>query len=222
MSFGDGEPITVDVDRDVGRAPPALRRTARPRAPAVEVDERGFVEVDAVDAARHGRRRVRASATSCATPQLAHVGFAEGMVAIKDILGEDPVPVDYGKVPWCIYCHPEVAFAGMSEEAAKEAGLDVVVSKHRFVGNGRALIIGETDGLVKVIAEKDADGKAGPDPRRAHGRPVGHRATRARATSPSTGKRRSTKSGQFIQPHPTLSEMFGETVLALTGRGLHG
>ena len=80
-------------------------------------------------------------------------------MVVKDILGESPVPVDYDKVPWAIYCHPEVAFAGYSEEAAKEAGYDVVTSKHRYRGNGRALIIGETEGMVKIIAEKRADGK---------------------------------------------------------------
>src|SRR5581483_142647 len=84
-------------------------------------------------------------------PQLAHVGYAEGVFVIRDILGEDPVPVDYSRVPWCIYCHPEVAFAGFSEEAAKEAGYDVVVKKMPYAHNGRAQIIGEGEGLVKVI-----------------------------------------------------------------------
>ena len=58
------------------------------------------------------------------TPQLAHVGFAEAIVAVKGMLGEPVVPVDYGKVPWAIYCHPEVAFCGMTEAQAKEAGID--------------------------------------------------------------------------------------------------
>ena len=95
------------------------------------------------------------------TPQLAHVGFAEGIVVIKGILGEPVVPVDYGRVPWAIYCHPEVAFAGLTEAAAKEAGFDVVVKKDPFGGNGRALIIGETEGLVKVVAERLPDGTTG-------------------------------------------------------------
>ncbi len=60
------------------------------------------------------------------TAQLAHVAFAEAIVVIKDILGEAPAPVDYTRVPWCIYCHPEVAFAGLSEDAAEAAGHDVV------------------------------------------------------------------------------------------------
>ena len=77
---------------------------------AVRVDERGFVEVD--ECCRTAEDGIWAIGDVIATPQLAHVGFAEGIFVIKDILGEDPCPVDYGKVPWCIYCHPEVAFAG--------------------------------------------------------------------------------------------------------------
>ena len=67
----------------------------------------------------------------------------------------------YDRVPWAIYCHPEVAFAGPSEEAAREAGHDVVVAKHQFRANSRAQILGELDGLVKIIAKKNADGSAG-------------------------------------------------------------
>jgi dihydrolipoamide dehydrogenase len=157
-----------------------------------------------------------------ATPQLAHVGFAEGIVVIKDILGEDPVPVDYGKVPLCIYCHPEVASAGHSEESAKEAGFDVVTSKHRYMGNGRALIIGEADGIVKIIAEKDPQtgngGRilgvhmAGPWVTEQLGQ--GYLAVNWEATVDEVA--------HFIQPHPTLSELFGESIMALTGRSLHG
>lgn len=120
----------------------------------VSIDSRGFVEVD-------GRMRtsvpgIYAIGDLTATPQLAHVAFAEAIVAIKDILNEEPAPVDYAKVPWGIYCHPEVGFCGMTEAAAKEAGYDVIVSKHQFAGNGRAMIMGETDGMVKLIAEKAA------------------------------------------------------------------
>ena len=89
-------------------------------------------------------------------PQLAHVGFAEGISIVKTVLGEHPTPVDYEKVPWVIYCRPEVASCGLTEEQARERGHDVVVAKHRFGGDGRAIIIGETEGLVKLVT--DADG----------------------------------------------------------------
>jgi dihydrolipoamide dehydrogenase len=190
----------------------------------VDVDDRGFVLVD--EYMRTSLEGVYAVGDLVALgegihPQLAHVGFAEGILVIKEILGEDPVPVDYGKVPWCIYCHPEVAFAGHSEQSAKEAGHDVVVSKHQFRGNSRAQIIGETEGLVKIIAEKTADGKAGTilgvhmvGPWVTEQLGQGYLAVNWEATVDEVA--------QFIQPHPTLSELFGESVLAMTGRGLHG
>jgi len=74
---------------------------------------------------------MRSSAEACgppatwSTPAAAHVGFAEGIAVVKGILGEPVVPVDYGAVPWCIYCHPEVAFVGMTEAQARQAGIDV-------------------------------------------------------------------------------------------------
>jgi dihydrolipoamide dehydrogenase len=186
----------------------------------VVVDQRGFVEVD--ERCRTAEDGIWAIGDVIATPQLAHVGFAEGIVAISDILGEEPVPVDYGKVPWCIYCQPEVAFAGHSEQSAKDAGFDVVTSKHRYSGNGRALIVGEPEGLVKIIAEKDpATGTGGRilgvhmvGPWVTEQLGQGYLAVNWEATVDEVA--------HFIQPHPTMSELFGESVLALTGRSLHG
>ena len=154
------------------------------------------------------------------TPQLAHVGFAEGVLIIDQILGDRVVPVDYTRVPWCIYCHPEVAFAGLSEEAAREAGFEVVTKKDPYGGNGRALILGEPEGLVKVICEKAPDGRAG----RVLGvHMVGPWVTEqlGQAYLAVNWEATPDEIAHYIQPHPTLSETFGETMLALTGRGLH-
>jgi dihydrolipoamide dehydrogenase len=185
----------------------------------VEVDDKGFVKVDAT--MRTSADGVWAVGDIVNTPQLAHVGFAEAIVAIKDILGEHAVPVDYEKVPWCIYCHPEAAYAGLTEEGAKEAGYDIVVEKLKMVGNGRAIIVGETDGLVKIVAEKTADGKAGRvlgvhivGPWATELLGQGYLAVNWEATVDDIAA--------LLQPHPTLSESFGEAVMALTGRGLHG
>jgi dihydrolipoyl dehydrogenase len=218
VSFGDGG--KVDVERvvvSVGRR--ALSDSLGLEGTGVEVDDRGFVVVD--DRCRTTAAGVYAVGDVIATAQLAHVGFVEAMVAVQDILGEEPVPVDYSRVPWCIYCHPEVAFAGLSEDAAKEAGHDVVTIKHRLGGNGRALIIGETEGLVKIIAQKDADGRAGQvlgvhmvGPWVTEQLGQGYLAVNWEATVDEVA--------HFIQPHPSLSESFGEAMLALTGRGLHG
>ena len=185
---------------------------------AVALDERGFVEVAEYMATAEAG--VWAVGDCVATPQLAHVGFAEGMLAIKGILGEQGLPIDYGKVPWGIYCRPEVAFAGYSEADAKEAGYDVVASKHRYSANSRAKIIGDQEGLVKVIAEKTPDGKAGTilgvhmvGPWVTEQLGQGYLAVNWEATVDEVA--------QFIQPHPTLSELFGDTVQDLTGRRLH-
>ncbi|HVM09521.1 MAG TPA: dihydrolipoyl dehydrogenase [Acidimicrobiales bacterium] len=222
VEFGEGESLDVDVVVvSVGRRPNSDGLLGD--GTAVEVDERGFVRTD--EWLRTGEENVYAVGDLISTgtgvhPALAHVGFAEGIQVIKTILNEKTVPVDYGKVPWCIYTYPEVAFAGYSEEAAKEAGLDVVVKKDPFIGNGRALILGEPEGMVKVIAEKRPDGKAGTilgvhmvGPWVTEQLGMAYLSVNWEATVEEVA--------QFIQPHPTLSEVFGETVLALTGRGLH-
>jgi len=217
ISFGEGETLDVDVVVvSVGRRP--LSESLGLEATAVEVNERGFVVID--ELCRTAEPGVYAVGDLVPTPALAHVGFAEAIVAIKHMLGERAIPVDYGNVPWCIYCHPEVAFAGHSEQSAKEAGLDIAVSKHRFMGNGRAIILGEPEGMVKIIALKDAAGKAGQiigvhmvGPWVTEQLGQGYMAVNWEATVDEVA--------QFIQPHPSLSELYGESVMALTGRGLH-
>jgi dihydrolipoamide dehydrogenase len=217
VHFGEGEEVSVEaVVVSVGRRP--LSDNLGLQGTKVQVDGRGFVEVDAY--MRTGEPGVYAAGDLVNTPALAHVGFAEAVVIIDQILGDRVIPVDYGKVPLCIYCHPEVAFAGLSEEDAREAGYDVITKKDPFGGNGRALIIGEPDGVVKVICEKGPDGKAG---RILGVHMVGPWVTEQLGQGYLSVNWEATPSevGQFIQPHPTLSETFGETILALTGRGLH-
>jgi dihydrolipoamide dehydrogenase len=218
VAFGDGESIDVEaVVVSVGRRPFAdLLGLA---GTGVAVDDRGFVAVD--ERCRTGEPGVWAVGDLINTPQLAHVAFAEGMLAIRDILGEQPTPLDHHGTPWCIYCHPEVAFAGHTEESAKDAGFDVVTSAHRFISNGRAKIVGDTDGIVKVIAERRPDGTGGRilgvhmvGPWVTEQLGQGYLAVNWEATIDDVAA--------FIQPHPTMSELFGETVLSLTGRSLHG
>jgi dihydrolipoamide dehydrogenase len=115
-----------------------------------------------------------------------------------------------------VYTHPEVAWAGLTEPEAKEAGYDVEVHKHKFSGNGRAMIIGDTDGLVKVVAQK-----GGPilgfhlvGPWASELLAEGYLAVNWQALPEEVG--------HFIHPHPSLSEAIGETMLTFTGRSLHG
>jgi dihydrolipoamide dehydrogenase len=217
VSFGEGETLEVDaVIVSVGRRPftdqLGLANTK------VAVSDRGFVEVDAY--CRTNVANVYAVGDLINTPQLAHVAYAEAILVVKQVLGETAIPVDYDRVPWAIYCSPEVAWAGPGEEAAKAAGYDVVVAKHQFRANSRAMIIGETDGLVKIIAKKNPDGTAGQvlgvhmvGPWVTEQLSGGYLAVNWEATVEEIA--------HFIQPHPSLSELFGETVMSLTGRSIN-
>jgi len=179
----------------------------------VEIDDRGFVVVD--DQLRTSVAGVYAAGDVVDTPALAHVGFAEAVVIVKTILGEPVTPIDYEKVPWVVYSHPEVAWCGLTEEQARAAGHDVVVSTHRFAGDARAMILGDTEGLVKLVA--DADGQllgvhlAGPWATELLGE--GYLSVNWEANAADIAA--------LIHPHPTLSEVFGEAALSLTGRSIH-
>jgi dihydrolipoamide dehydrogenase len=215
--LGDGSSVEADcVVVAVGRRP--VTEGLVGEGTGVMVDDRGFVVVD--EWMRTGVEGVWAVGDVAGGPQLAHVGFAEGIVAVKGMLAEPVVPVDYGRVPWCIYSQPEVAFCGITERQAREAGIDVAVIAEPLAGNSRARILGDTDGLVKVIAERDADGRAG---RLLGVHMVGPWATELLSAGYLAVNWEATveEVAGFIQPHPTLSEAFGEAVLALTGRRLH-
>jgi dihydrolipoamide dehydrogenase len=220
-----GRELTVSYDSPAGSQQVVVDKVVvsigrRPRSDGInlegsgiEVDGRGFISVDAL--MRTSMPGIYAVGDVVDTPQLAHVGFAEAIVAIKTILGENEAPVDYEKVPWGIYCHPEVAFSGLTELRARELGYDVVTTAHRFSGNGRALIIGEPDGLMKIVAAREGPilGVHVAGPWATELLQEGYLAVNWQATPAEVGA--------LIHPHPTLSELFGESALALTGRSLH-
>jgi dihydrolipoamide dehydrogenase len=177
--------------------------------------ERGFVRVDfsTMQTAEAGVYAV--GDVVAGTPQLAHVGFAEAIAAVTHIATQETAPVDYRAIPRVTYTHPEIAEVGLTEPQAKEAGLDVETHTHFFNGVARARIIGEAQGIVKVIAQKD-----GPI--------VG-----ASIVGPQAGEMihelmyaigweaLPSEAAAFIHAHPTLSEGIGETLLAAAGRSLH-
>jgi dihydrolipoamide dehydrogenase len=217
ISYGEDQTIEVDaVIVSVGRRPYADELALG--STKVAVSDRGFVEVD--EYCRTSVADVYAIGDLINTPQLAHVAYAEAILVVKQVLGETALPVDYNRVPWAIYCSPEVAWAGPGEEAAKADGYDVVVAKHQFRANSRAMIIGETDGLVKIIAKKNADGSAG--------QVLGVHMVGPWVTEQLSGgylavnwEASVEEIAHFIQPHPSLSELFGETVMSLTGRSIN-
>ncbi|WP_419846525.1 dihydrolipoyl dehydrogenase [Candidatus Poriferisocius sp.] len=217
LEIDGADPLSVDaVVVCVGRRP--FTEGLGLDDAGVKVDDGGYVVVD--EYCQTSAAGVYAVGDVVNTPQLAHVAFAEAIMVVKHLLGESPSPMDYANVPWAIYCHPEVAFVGHTEASAKEAGFEAVTSMHRFIGNGRAMIVGDTDGLVKVIADRCDDGTAGRilgvhmvGPWVTEQLGQGYLAVNWEATVPEVA--------EFIQPHPTMSELFGETVLSLTGRALH-
>ena len=217
ITFTNGDPVVCDVViMSIGRRPFADELGLK--GTAVKVDDRGFVVVD--NLCQTGEPNVYAIGDLINTPQLAHVAYAEAILAVKHMRGETAMPVMYDRVPWAIYCHPEVAWAGPSEEQARAAGHDVVVAKHQFRANSRAMILGEIDGLVKVIAKKNADGSAGQvlgvhmvGPWVTEQLAAGYLAVNWEASVDEIA--------EFIMPHPSLSELFGETVISLTGRSIN-
>jgi dihydrolipoamide dehydrogenase len=208
---GEQSKVVDKVIVSIGRAP--LSSGIGLDAVGVNVDDRGYVVVD--EYLRTNVDGVFAAGDVIDAPQLAHVGFAEGISIVKSVLGEAHSPVDFGKVPWVIYCRPEVASCGLTEEQARERGHDVVVSKHRFAAEGRAMIIGGTEGLVKLVT--DSDGLllgvhiVGPWATELLGE--GYLSVNWEANAEDIAA--------LVHPHPTLSEAFGEAALARLGRRLH-
>ena len=217
ITFATGDPLIIDVViMSIGRR--AFSDALGLSGTAVKVDDRGFVAVD--EYCQTGEPGVYAIGDLINTPQLAHVAYAEAILSIKHLRGENAYPIMYDRVPWAIYCHPEVAWAGPSEEQARAAGHDVVVAKHQFRANSRAMILGEIDGLVKVIAKKNAYGTAGQvlgvhmvGPWVTEQLAAGYLAVNWEASVDEIA--------EFVMPHPSLSELFGETILSLTGRSFN-
>ncbi|MGI6855034.1 dihydrolipoyl dehydrogenase [Mesorhizobium sp. 1B3] len=216
LSLEDGSAEADCVIVAIGRTP-ATEGLVDP-ASGVKLGSGGTISVDAK--MRTGVPGVYAVGDLVPTPQLAHVAFAEAMVAVKDILGEEPAPIDYDLVPWCVYTAPEVAFVGMTESQAKSSGIEVVVKKESFAGNGRAMILGESDGLIKVIAKRASDGRAGAI---VGVHMVGPWVTEQLASAYLAANWEATPDdvAPLVFPHPSLSEALGEAYIALTGRGLH-
>ena len=150
------------------------------------------------------------------TPWLAHVAMAEGTVAVERMAGAETRPLNYDQVPGCTYCAPEVASIGLTEAAARERGHDVVVGKFPFSANGKARVINETAGFVKIVAEKKYDEVLGVHI-------VGPKATELIAEAGAALRLEATSEElvRTIHAHPTLSETMHEAAEAVSGHAIH-
>jgi dihydrolipoamide dehydrogenase len=149
-------------------------------------------------------------------PQLAHVSSAEGIVAAERIAGQAVRPINYDHVPGCTYCDPEIGSVGLSERAAKERGYDVQIGMFPFGVLGRAKMAGETDGFVKIVAEKTNDELLGVHM-------IGLRSTELVAEATAALRLESTVEEliRTIHAHPTMAEAVGEAAHAVHGAAIH-
>jgi dihydrolipoamide dehydrogenase len=174
--------------------------------------ERGYVKVDGY--CQTSVPTISAVGDLIPTLQLAHVGFAEGILVAERLAGLPVTPVDYDGVPRVTYSHPEVASVGITTKQAVERGYEVIEATYDLAGNGKARILG-TAGAVKVIAQKDGPVLG------VH--MVGDRVGEliAEAQLITNWEALPAEVAQLIHPHPTMSEAVGEAHLALAGKPLH-
>lgn len=149
-------------------------------------------------------------------PMLAHKAEHEGVICVEAVKGLEAHPLDKLRIPGCTYCHPQIASVGLTEEAAKKQGREIKVGRFPFVGNGKAVALGEDQGLVKTIFDAKT------------GQLLGAHLVGAEVTELIQGfviamQLETTEEDlmQAVFPHPTLSEMMHESVLAAYGRAIH-
>jgi dihydrolipoamide dehydrogenase len=182
---------------------------------------RGYVVVD--ELCRTNVPTISAVGDLIATPQLAHVGFAEGIMVAERVSGLEVKPIDYHGVPRITYSDPEVASVGLTSAQVAERGLRVVEVNYPLGANGRSVIL-QTQGEAKVIAEAGPDGPGASGPGRVLGiHLVGSRVGELIAEGQLiyNWDAEPADLAQLIHPHPTQSEIIGEAHLALAGKPLH-
>tara|TARA_Y100000310_G_scaffold261089_1_gene270291 strand:- start:85 stop:1500 length:1416 start_codon:yes stop_codon:yes gene_type:complete len=182
--------------------------------------EKGFIQID--DYGRTKSKGLWAIGDCTPGPWLAHKASHEGVTTAEAIAKElgnkdvHPHPLDRGNIPGCTYCHPQIASVGLTEAKAKEAGHDVKAGTFPFIGNGKAIALGEAEGFVKTVFDAKTGELLG-----AH--MVGAEVTEM-IQGFVVGKTLETTEAELMQtvfPHPTISESMHESVLASYGRALH-
>lgn len=211
----DGSQASISVDSllvAVGRRP--CTDSIGLDTVGIETD-RGFVPVD-------GRMRtavegIWAIGDLVATPQLAHVASAEGIVAAEDMAGLEPTAIDYNLVPSCTYSEPQVASIGLTEAAARQRNEAVEVGRFNFAASGKAAILGRREGFVKIIRSVPHDEILGVHI-------IGPQATELIAEAGVAMRLESTTEELFrtMHAHPTLSEAVMEAARSASGAAIHG
>jgi dihydrolipoamide dehydrogenase len=213
----------VIVETDGGRLEAAqvlmaVGRGARTKGIGLEAlgvaMERGFVKVSPT--METSVKGVYAIGDMAGAPLLAHKAMAEGVVAAEAIAGKSPRPVDYGNVPSCTYCRPQVASIGLTEAKAKEGGREVAVGKFPFTANGKAVALGDTEGFVKIVADGKTGEILGVHIIGPEATEIIHEFAVGRTLEATLEEMMHT-----IHAHPTLSEAALEATLAALGHAIH-
>lgn len=176
--------------------------------------ERAHVVIDKYG--RTGIDGIWAIGDVAGAPWLAHKASHEGVMVADLIAGNKPHPIEVTSIPGCTYCHPQVASVGLTEAQAKEQGYNINIGRFPFMGNGKAIALGEPEGLVKTIFDNKTGELLG-----AH--MIGTEVTEM-IQGYTIGKKLETTEQDLIEtvfPHPTLSEMMHESVLNAYGKAIH-
>ncbi len=216
-----GSGVVVDLggeQLEVERVLMAVGRAAKVTGLGLETVgvqlERGFVKVSP-----HMETSVKglyAIGDMAGAPLLAHKAMAEGVVAAEAIAGKSPRPVDYGNVPSCTYCRPQIASIGSTEARAREKGREVSVGRFPFTASGKAVALGETEGFVKVVADKATGEILGVHIIGPEATEIIHEFALGRTLEATLEEIIHT-----IHAHPTLSEAALEATLAALGQAIH-
>jgi dihydrolipoamide dehydrogenase len=220
----DGVTISAEVNGNMETFHADLMLVAVGRAPVIDnigleateiVIERGAIVVD--ENYRTKEENIFAIGDVIGGVQLAHVAAHEGIHAVEVMAGLSPHPIDYSLIAKCTYCRPEVASVGLTEKQAADKGHQVKVGKFSFKAIGKALVFGEADGFVKIVADKDTEDVLGVHMVGPHVTDFISEAGLALVLNATPWE-----VGHTIHPHPTLSEAIGEAALAVDGRAIHG
>lgn len=216
ITDASGKEVTIDAERaliGIGIVPNT--KNLGLEACGVTLDQRGFVQVDAYMKAADGVYAIGDCAVT--TPWLAHKSSAEGILAAEAIAGHHPKPINYSIIPACTYCSPEIASVGLTEAKAREQGYDVKVGKFSFAGNGKATILGQRTGFVKIVAEKKYDAVLGMHL-------IGPKVTELIAEGGLALSHEATAESlmRTVHAHPTIYEALGEAAhAAAEGAAIH-